>query len=174
MTETVWVKNVASSPRPKSRSEYLKFLIGAALMLAAVVYLIISGTASGARYFITIDDLVKNRSYVGQTVRVSGAVLGSSIQYDSKTLTIDFTVANIPQDTTDLARTLHLAVIDSSATRVRVHIENQVKPDLLKDEAQAIMTGKMGDDGIFYASELLLKCPSRYQENVPNQAVADA
>jgi cytochrome c-type biogenesis protein CcmE len=41
---------------------------------------------------------------------------------------------------------------------------------LLRDEAQAIMTGKLGEDGIFYADELLLKCPTKYQEAVPGQA----
>ena len=43
-------------------------------------------------------------------------------------------------------------------------------PDLLKNEAQAIMTGRMGEDGVFYAEELLLKCPTRYEEAVPEQA----
>ena len=38
-------------------------------------------------------------------------------------------------------------------------------PDLLQHEAQAIMTGRLGDDGVFYADELLLKCPSRYEES---------
>jgi cytochrome c-type biogenesis protein CcmE len=44
------------------------------------------------------------------------------------------------------------------------------KPDLLRDEAQAIMTGHIGEDGVFYADELLLKCPTKYQEAVPSQA----
>jgi cytochrome c-type biogenesis protein CcmE len=44
------------------------------------------------------------------------------------------------------------------------------KPDLLRNEAQAIMTGHLGEDGIFYAEELLLKCPTRYEEAVPEQA----
>ena len=43
-------------------------------------------------------------------------------------------------------------------------------PDLLQNEAQAIMTGKMGEDGVFYATELLLKCPTKYEEAVPEQA----
>jgi cytochrome c-type biogenesis protein CcmE len=174
MTDQVWEKPIAAAPIRKSRSEYLKFVIGGLLMLAAVVYLIVSGTASGARYFITVDDLVKNSDYVGKTIRVSGAVIGKTIQYDSGKLVIDFTIANIPQDTTDLARTLHEAVINTSVTRLPIHIENEVMPDLLKDEAQAIVTGRIGKDGIFYATELLLKCPSRYQENVPNQVVAGA
>jgi cytochrome c-type biogenesis protein CcmE len=32
------------------------------------------------------------------------------------------------------------------------------------------MTGHLGDDGIFYADELFLKCPSRYEEAIPEQA----
>ncbi len=44
------------------------------------------------------------------------------------------------------------------------------KPDLLRNEAQAIMTGHLGEDGIFYAEELLLKCPTKYEEAVPAQA----
>jgi cytochrome c-type biogenesis protein CcmE len=40
---------------------------------------------------------------------------------------------------------------------------------LLRDEAQAIMTGHIGADNIFYADELLLKCPTKYEEAVPSQ-----
>ena len=48
-------------------------------------------------------------------------------------------------------------------------VYNGVKPDLLRDEAQAIMTGKLGADGVFYADELLLKCPTKYEDAVPDQ-----
>jgi cytochrome c-type biogenesis protein CcmE len=41
---------------------------------------------------------------------------------------------------------------------------------LLRHEAQAIMTGELGEDGIFYADELLLKCPTKYEEAVPEQS----
>jgi cytochrome c-type biogenesis protein CcmE len=44
-----------------------------------------------------------------------------------------------------------------------------VRPDLLRNEAQAIMTGRMGSDGKFHAEELLLKCPTKYEEAVPAQ-----
>ena len=36
--------------------------------------------------------------------------------------------------------------------------------------AQAIVRGRMKEDGRFYADEILLKCPSRYDEDVPDQA----
>jgi cytochrome c-type biogenesis protein CcmE len=172
--DNTWEKPRIATATRKSRTEYLKFLIGGLLMLAAVVYLILSGTASGAQYFINVDDLVKNPDYVGKTVRMSGAVIGDSIVYDTRTLSLDFTIANIDSNTTDLARTLHEAVLNTSATQLKVHLDNEVKPDLLQNEAQAILTGKLGADGVFYATELLLKCPSRYQESVPSQVQAGA
>ena len=51
-------------------------------------------------------------------------------------------------------------------------VYNGVKPDLLRNEAQAIMTGRLGQDGKFYADELLLKCPTKYEEAVPQQVDA--
>jgi cytochrome c-type biogenesis protein CcmE len=172
--ENTWEKPRIAAPTKKSRAQYVKFLIGGALMLAAVIYLIITGTTNGAQYFISVDDLVKNTDYVGKTVRMSGAVIGDSIVYDSRTLSLDFTVANIDSSSTDLARTLHEAVLNPQATHIHIHLDNEVKPDLLKDEAQAIVTGKLGSDGVFYADELLLKCTSRYQESVPDQVQAGA
>ena len=117
----------------------------------------------------------KAQSVVGQNVRVSGAVVGSTIQYDAKTLTLTFDVAHVPGDNKEvdaeggLAAVLHAAVVDQARTRIKV-VYSGPKPDLLKDEAQAIMTGHLDSDGVFHAEELLLKCPTKYQEAVPNQA----
>ncbi len=69
-----------------------------------------------------------------------------------------------------LAEVLHQAVLDTSLQRLKV-IYNGPKPDLLKNEAQAIMTGTLDSTGVFHANELLLKCPTRYDEAVPEQAV---
>ncbi len=173
MTVSNWEKPQAlASQTPTKPSERWKFLVGGGLLIAAVVYLIFSGTTTGAQYFLTVNDVVEKNEYVGRSVRISGAVIGDSIQYDSRNLILDFTIANIPTETEDLAATLHNAVNDPQATRLQVHLENQVKPDLLQHEAQAIISGTLGEDGIFYATELLLKCPSRYEENVPAQVQA--
>jgi cytochrome c-type biogenesis protein CcmE len=68
-----------------------------------------------------------------------------------------------------LAAVLHAAVTDPTRSRLKV-VYIGPKPDLLRNEAQAIMTGHLGSDGVFYADELLLKCPTRYEEAVPQQA----
>jgi cytochrome c-type biogenesis protein CcmE len=153
-----------------------KFLVGGLLIAAAVVYLIISSTQASAQYFLTIEELLGRKAeMLGRDVRVSGAVIGDSVQYDSKTLTLKFTVANIPGDNSvidargGLAAVLKAAVVDQTLARMDV-VYKGVKPDLLKNEAQAIMTGKYNADGTFSATELLLKCPTKYEDALPAQA----
>lgn len=153
-----------------------KFVIGGMLILVAVVFLIWTSTAASAEYFLTIDELnAKGSGVVDKNLRVSGAVIGDSIQYDSQSLTLSFEVAHVPADNLaietegGLAEVLHQAVLDPSRARIKV-VYVGPKPDLLRNEAQAIMTGHMAADGVFYAEELLLKCPTRYEEAVPEQA----
>jgi len=155
-----------------------KFILGGLLILAAVVYLIVSSTQASAEYFLTIDELnAEGSAAVGKSLRLSGAVIGDTIQYDPQTLTLTFDVAHVPGDNAEieaqggLAEVLHAAVMDTSRSRVKV-IYNGVMPDLLRNEAQAIMTGRMEADGVFHAEELLLKCPTRYEEAVPEQAAS--
>lgn len=171
MAEATWEKPLA--PARSNNTGRLKFLIGGLLILAAVGYLIISSTMSGARYYMTVDELMENPDYVGKTVRISGAVVGDSIDYDSRNLIIRFTVANVPNEYENLALALHEAVNDPNRMRMPVVVENQVKPDLLQHEAQAIMTGKLDENGVFHASELLLKCPTRFEEAEPGKEIVE-
>ncbi len=173
MAQTTWEKvNQPQAVQPRRGGERLKFLIGGLLILGAVAYLIISNTIFGARYFMTVDELLANPDYVGREVRISGAVIGDTIQYDSQNLIMDFTISNIPAEFENLAFALHESVNDPNAARIPVHVENEVMPDLLQHEAQAILTGSLDEDGTFYATELLLKCPTRFEEAGPNQAIA--
>jgi cytochrome c-type biogenesis protein CcmE len=156
-----------------------KFIVGGLLILAAVVYLIFSSTQASAEYFLTVDEVQSQGSkVVGKNVRLSGAVVGDTIVYDAQTLTLSFEVAHVPgdqaliEDEGGLADVLHAAVTDPGRTHVKV-VYVGPKPDLLRNEAQAIMTGQMKADGIFYADELLLKCPTRYEEAVPEQAASN-
>ena len=153
-----------------------KFFVGGALILAAVVYLIASSTQASAEYFMTITEMqAKGSQVVDRNIRVSGAIVGDTISYDPQTLTLKFTVADVPGDNDvieaqgGLAAVLHAAVTDPNRARIQAVYQGP-KPDLMRNEAQAIMTGHLGTDGIFYADELLLKCPTRYEEAVPEQS----
>lgn len=168
MTDRTWEKSADKRKNDAAiNSERWKFLLGGFLILAAVGYLVLSGTIAGARYFIGVNDILTNPEYVGQTVRLSGAVIGDTIEYDSINGTIQFTVVHVPEEFDDLAQALNEAVNNPNAERLTVYIEDTVKPELLQHEAQAIMTGTLNEDGVFEATELNLKCPSRFEEDMP-------
>jgi cytochrome c-type biogenesis protein CcmE len=153
-----------------------KFIIGGVLILAAIVYLIVSSSQANAQYFLTVNELnEKEQQMEGREIRISGAVIGDSIQFNPTTLDLTFDIVHIPGDNAEieemggLAEVLHAAVMDESLKHLTV-VYNGPKPDLLKHEAQAIMTGTLDSEGVFHADELLLKCPTRYDEAVPEQA----
>ncbi len=163
---------VVESPR---RFKLNKFVIGGVLMILAVVLLVFTSLKGNAQYYLTVEELAAGKAGLSTNVRVSGVVLGDTIQYNPQTLDLTFTIAHISGNNNEieaqggLANVLHQASLDPNAVRLQVKY-NGARPDLLKNEAQAIMTGSMGTDGVFYAEELLLKCPSRYEEGVPEQA----
>ncbi len=153
-----------------------KFLIGGLLIVAAVIYLIASSTQAAAQYYLTIGEVIaKGESMRDRDLKVAGAVIGDSIEYDAQSLTLRFTMVNVPADPEEieaaggLAEVLHRAVEDESSSRLEVVYIGPM-PDLMRHEAQAIVTGRLGEDGVFYADELLLKCPTRYEEEIPLQA----
>ena len=135
-----------------------KFLIGGLVILLAVGYLIVSSFGSSAQYFLTVAELrAKGANIVGDDVRVSGVVNGASIRYDAPSLRLEF---DIVDSLNNLDNPLHVVYFGP-------------KPDLLQHEAQAIIEGTWQEDGVFHAhnraDSLLLKCPTRYEEEFPDQ-----
>lgn len=181
MAEIQWEK---SSVLPENRaavkrSGRWKFLIVGIMLLGAIAYLLFSSTLIGARYYVTVDDLLADTEMLSKKVRVSGAVDGDPVFF-SETNELHFVVANIPNDNDairkqgGLAAVLYKAVNDPSASRLKVIAHDKEIPDLLQHEAQAIMSGRLEQaDGeyVFYADEITLKCPTKYEEDVPEQVV---
>jgi len=165
---------IKAEPR---KGKPLKFIIGGTVIVAAIIYLMVSSLSANVQYFLTVDEVLDKQhsgDLDGRNLRVSGAVLGDSIQYNLDTLELSFTIVNVPADTRlleqegGLASALHNAVMDPTRSRLAVTY-NGPMPDLLQNEAQAILTGRVMDNGIFKADEVLLKCPTKYEGSVPDQ-----
>ncbi|MDZ7844866.1 MAG: cytochrome c maturation protein CcmE [Anaerolineales bacterium] len=156
----------------------VKFFIGGGLIIAAVIYLIASSATANAQYFLTVQETLE-KSQTGEladrNLRISGAVVGDTIEYEIETLTLRFEVAHVPaeneilEEEGGLAAALHRAVEDPDRPRIDV-VYQGAKPDLLQNEAQAILTGYLDQAGVFQAEELLLKCPTKYEGAVPEQS----
>ncbi len=135
-----------------------KYLLGFALIAAAIVFLIVTSMSANAQYFYTVAELrAKGQGVIDQNVRISGAVINSSTKFEVR----------------DNQPYLEFAIADAEKidSQTPLHIVyNGPKPDLIdQPHAQAIIEGHLGADGNFHADNLLLKCPSRYEEQYPNQ-----
>lgn len=128
----------AGNPRPT------KFIVGGIVIVAVIAYLIVSSIGGSTAYYLTVAELQgKGPAAVGQKVRVSGIVDGSTIQYDAQNLILQFDI------------------VDNSG-RLPV-IYHGPRPDMFQDQAEAVVEGKLNTNGVFEASNLLLKCPSKYE-----------
>ena len=155
-----------------------KFIIGGLVIVAAIIYLIVSSLSANVQYFLTVDEVLNKHNageIDGRNVRVSGAVLGDSIQYDMDSLELRFTIVQVPGDNSlleqegGLANALHNAVMDTNRSNLEIVYHGPI-PDLLQNEAQAIITGRVLASGEFEADEILLKCPTKYEGSVPDQS----
>jgi len=152
------------------------FIAGFAILGMSGLYLASSSSESSIQYFMTIKEVMSKDSTANKQIRISGAVIGDSIEFDEASGKLNFQIADVPADYAEvekqggLAVVLENAVNDSSRQRIQVVYVGE-KPELLRNMAQAIMIGELHSDGIFYADEILLKCPSRYEEAVPDQAI---
>ena len=129
-----------------------KFLIGALVIVAGVVGLIVTGVKETGVYFLTPTELV-NRTTSDPTfhdvgIKVGAKVVPGSVKRDQAARTIDFRV-------TDGANEFPVTYTG-------------IVPDTFTDASniEVIVSGKYGRDGIFHATEVLAKCGSRYESEL--------
>lgn len=128
--------------------QHVKLSIGAAVVIAAVVYLMFSGTSATTAYFVTVPELHKRFSTLrGEPLRVAGKVTADPIHWDVQNLSLAF-------------------VMGEGGTRVPVRFKG-VKPDMFQAGADVIVEGRIDQDGVLVASNLMTSCPSKYQEGKP-------
>jgi cytochrome c-type biogenesis protein CcmE len=126
-----------------------KFLIGGLLIVGAIAYVTISSFQTNAIYYLTLKELNAQRgSLINQPVRINAPLDKSSIRFDDKTLILKFNL----QD-----EDLVLPVVYKG-----------VKPDTFEQGESVVAEGKLGQDGVFQASTLLVKCPSKYEAGTPS------
>lgn len=112
------------------------------VVAACVGYLIFSATASSAEYYQTIPE-VKAHPVAGQ-VRVLGIVEdGYQRQGDQLSFTASDGHAAMP-------------VVYSGTV-----------PDIFQPGIEVVVEGRLSQDGVFHASTLLTKCPSRFIAKSP-------
>jgi len=117
----------------------LKWAVPGVLVAACVGYLIYSATGGSAEYYLTVGELRSHAS--SGDVRVAG-VVQDDVQKSDGGLHVTFTEK------------------DSTAS-VPVDYSGAL-PDIFKPGITVVAEGQLGSDGVFHATTLLAKCPSRF------------
>ena len=105
---------------PRARS---KFIIGGAIIVLAVGYLIVSSIGGATAYYLTIEE-VKANGPSERTVRVAGNVVGETIEWNAQELMLRFNIADASGSLTVAPN--HLLRPHSSPRR---ELEPELAPD---------------------------------------------
>ena len=126
-----------------NRSSSTKILVATVVIIAAVLYLAISGARDSKSYYCTIGELqnMGGKAYT-RSIRVAGNVKPGSIQHVGTHATFVLL---------ELGKELPVNYNGS-----------EPPPDTFKDNAQALAMGHLGRDGVFQANQLQAKCASKY------------
>ncbi|MGD2077379.1 MAG: cytochrome c maturation protein CcmE [Chloroflexota bacterium] len=153
MAQATWTKE-ESNAEEKSGNNRIKFIIGGLLAAAAVVFLLVNAFSGNTQLYVTVDEYYADQTKMtGRDLRVSGWVLGDSIQFTQ----IDATTSRLEFDIVD--------DINNPGQRLRIVAMNEPMPDLLQHEAQALVEGTgNGSEFMSNPGGLFLKCPTRYEE----------
>ena len=122
----------------------VKFLVlGVAVVgtMAALLLLAVQ-TSGNLMYYRTVSEFVADPQ-ADSNLRVNGKVLPGSIVRTSAGMRVHF-------------------VMTEGDQRLPVDYEGVI-PDTFVDEADVVVEGALRSDGVFAASVLLAKCPSKYE-----------
>ena len=130
-------------------SKKIKFIVGGVVIVALIGYLIVSSISNAGAYYREVGEvLAQNSQLQGKSLRVNGNIVTESIKYDAPTLSLDFKISD-PKDVNQ---------------QLDIHFHG-VQPDqITREGASAIVEGTLGTNGTVEANNLLLKCPSRYEQ----------
>ncbi len=121
----------------------IKFALGGAAIVVAVVYLMITGMTGSSTYYLTVDEAAATEALGGtDIVRVKGTVRHGSVQWNATELRLTFILGN-----------------GEHQLPVQYH---GVVPDLFSEDREIIVEGRLTPAGIA-AESLLASCPSKYE-----------
>jgi cytochrome c-type biogenesis protein CcmE len=122
-----------------------KFIVGG-IVVAAVIGLLIATSFSGSTSdYLTVSEVKALGPEQPRDSRVAGAIVPDSVDWNTRELLLTF-------------------VIEDETGQLPIAYHGP-QPDMLVDAVEAVAIGKYDAAGrVFQAEELLMKCPSKYEE----------
>lgn len=136
----------------KARHKRLGLILGGLLLLVGATALVLSAFRDNLVFFHTPTEVAEGKAPTGRTFRIGGMVEEGSIKREG--VLVRFAV-------TDTARSI---AVEYSGPL----------PDLFKEGKGAVIQGKLGENGVFTASEVLAKHDENYMPPEAQHALDQA
>ena len=152
------------APTPPARKGNLGLLIGVLVMAGAILSLVFFSFSKSSMYAKGVDELLREKqkySGVDRTVRVQGLLVrGTLVQRDHQPCEYRFELENKrrePENSTP----------QGDRVVVPVRFPQCIVPDTFRDmpdmDVMVTVEGKLSSAGHFEASNIMAKCPSKYE-----------
>lgn len=126
-------------------SSTIKFVIGGVVVALVIGVLIATSFSGPTTDYLTVAEVKALGPEQTRDSRVTGGIVPDSVVWNTRELHLTF---EIEDDTGQLAISYH-----------------GPQPDMLVDAVEAVVIGKYDvETQVFEAEELLMKCPSKYEE----------
>ncbi|MFQ5742923.1 MAG: cytochrome c maturation protein CcmE [Acidobacteriota bacterium] len=118
--------------------------VAVGIVLVAVIYVIITGMQDTMVYYYTVSEVRgQEAALTGEPLRVAGKVVVGSIERSTGNL-------------------VHSFMIEEGGQQLPV-VYRGIAPDTFQDQAEAVVEGRLDAAGVFQATFLMAKCPSKYE-----------
>lgn len=130
-------------------SKKTQFLIGVALIVGAVGYLMYTSISETSLYYLTIEEFAtKKTSLTNEGVRVAGRVGPGSMDWSPKDLRLQFLLSSFKEG--------------EPAQGVSVRYQG-ILPDMFAEGRDVIVEGRYSHENILEAKTIMTSCPSKYE-----------
>lgn len=128
--------------QPPPGSQRLKLILAAVVLTIALGYFTFTAFQSARVYYLTVGEVLTHTSN-GELLRANGKLVPNSFQRDTGETKATFTLT------------------DGTAT-LAVNYDGVVSDLFFNPEAEIVAEGTYHGEGIFDATDILVKCPSKY------------
>ena len=167
MAQDIQSASIPIQLREQAASRYnMRFIVGGILLLAFVGFLgfqMVRATTTTGAYFMTVNELLADPNIQGQRVRVNGNVVPGTEDWNAQDITLKFSISDETMENVAVSQAVNAKQLPIVFYGTRTHNFQRA--------ASAIIEGELLPDGTFQADTLLLKCPSRYEEE-PSEVFA--
>ena len=138
----------------KTRHKRISLIVGGLAILGLVVTLVLNAFQSNLVFFFSPTQVAAGEAPKGKSFRIGGMVKEGTIKREADGVTLRFVMTDTEKD--------------------MVVAYKGILPDLFKEGKGAVAQGKIGEDGVFAATEVLAKHDENYMPPEAAQAVGDA